>query len=170
MMHFERPTFSDPVQMIDSLGEAITLHKGRHFALCCCRRIWDLLDDHCKHAVETAERRSTGLVTIEEIRDAVTSIIRWYAHEASRSAAQAVHIALYDPLIISLYQESTVVFRESNLVAYSEDALKPRLAFAKYASIHTAYAKAFDSESRMDVVRWEYEEQCRLLDTILSES
>jgi hypothetical protein len=42
--------------------------KWRLFACACCRRVWDLLDDVCRNAIETAERFADGMATADELR------------------------------------------------------------------------------------------------------
>lgn len=63
---------ADPDRMQEYLRRAArpSDRKFRLFGCACCRRIWDLLDDRSRHAVEAVERFADGLATEVEWRRA----------------------------------------------------------------------------------------------------
>src|SRR4051812_38212731 len=55
---------TDPSPMLEWLRGRASERKLRLFACACCRRIWDLLDGRCQHAVESAELFADGVSTL----------------------------------------------------------------------------------------------------------
>jgi len=61
---------TDPTPMLEFLRGKASDRKVRLFAVACCRRVWDCLDDLGHGAVEMAELFADGLVGTEELRAA----------------------------------------------------------------------------------------------------
>jgi hypothetical protein len=55
----------NPTQLLRLMSE-IAVRKLRLFGIACCRRIWPLLRDDCRHCVLLAERLVEGEATLEE--------------------------------------------------------------------------------------------------------
>src|SRR5690348_1688573 len=60
-------TCADPDQMLRFLWGRVSERKLRLFACACCRRVWDLLGEPRRRAVEVAERVIEGQATPEEL-------------------------------------------------------------------------------------------------------
>jgi hypothetical protein len=72
---------AEPDAMILSLPANRFQRELRLFAVGCVRRVWNLLPDPCRAAVEVSERFANGMASEEELRRAVAS-----ADEATRRA------------------------------------------------------------------------------------
>ena len=57
---------ADPQRMLEFLHGKASDRKYRLFAVACCRRIWHLMTEDDRHAVEVAEQFSEGLTTAKE--------------------------------------------------------------------------------------------------------
>ncbi len=60
---------ADPLKMLKFLGEEISERKERLFAVACCRRVSDYLDERCEQALKVAESYADGLVDDTELCD-----------------------------------------------------------------------------------------------------
>lgn len=68
-------TCTEPAAMLRDRG-LLTERKARFFGAACCRRLWNLLPDEGRRAVEVVERHANGLVGREEldaVREAFTA-------------------------------------------------------------------------------------------------
>ena len=74
----------DPWLMIDSLPKDFSPRKLRLFCCACCRRIWYLLDDSCRKAVELSEAYADGLASEAEVVEACNA-----ANESAMGIARA---------------------------------------------------------------------------------
>ena len=79
----------DPWLMIDALPKDFSPRKLRLFCCACCRRIWYLLDETCRKAVELSEAHADGLVSEAEIVDAC-NVANERAMEIARAHAKAI--------------------------------------------------------------------------------
>src|SRR5207248_9396586 len=61
---------AEPQEMFEFLSDSASDRKCWLFACACCRRIWDLLDERCRKAVETGEQYADGQVTNPELMEA----------------------------------------------------------------------------------------------------
>src|SRR5262245_46873194 len=59
----------DPTPMLEFLGDKASDRKFRLFAVACCRRLWRLLDDDARSALEVAERCAEGAVSVYDLWD-----------------------------------------------------------------------------------------------------
>ncbi len=85
---------TDPVPMLDFLGGGrASPRKLRLFAAACSRRVWGLLDEWGRAAVEVAEAHADGLAGAEEMRAARLACkfaggsAAWYAAASSPAVA-----------------------------------------------------------------------------------
>jgi hypothetical protein len=60
---------TDLLQLLDYLPGRSSDRKLRLFACGCCRRIWPLLEDRGRRAVDVAERFADGLVSVHEFEE-----------------------------------------------------------------------------------------------------
>jgi len=70
MTEQEWQSCTDPQLMLEFLKSKASHRKLRLFAVACCRRVWDCLDDLGHGAVEMAELFADGLAGTEEMRSA----------------------------------------------------------------------------------------------------
>lgn len=62
---------TDPIPMLDFLGENASERKLRLFAVACCRRLWPLLtDERSRTAVEVAELNADNQIKNDDLRQA----------------------------------------------------------------------------------------------------
>jgi hypothetical protein len=61
---------TEPQRMLGFLFGNGSGRKFRLFAVACCRRLWELLDENGRRAVEAAEGFADGLTDASELRDA----------------------------------------------------------------------------------------------------
>jgi hypothetical protein len=88
---------TDPLDMVNAVGDRLTERKLRLFLVACCRRLSQVLKERrLREAVETAERFAEGLYGEQELDEAARSACvprqgqppPWLA-EADRAAARA---------------------------------------------------------------------------------
>ncbi len=101
MTHDEWLSCSEPRDMLRWLynQERLSQQKARLFAVAICRRIWPLLTDSARHAVDSLERLADGVASPEELR--VPAAGQWpdpfrgdtLAQFAAVAAAHAVRAA-----------------------------------------------------------------------------
>jgi hypothetical protein len=70
---------TDAVKMLKFLRGRISDRKLRLFAVACCRRLWDRLEDRAREAVEVAERHADGAAGVEDLRLAWAKTTAWSA-------------------------------------------------------------------------------------------
>jgi hypothetical protein len=70
MTEYEWRTASEPQAMLEFLRGMASDRKLRLFAVACSRRVWNLIDDLGREAVDVAEKFADGLVGSEEMRAA----------------------------------------------------------------------------------------------------
>lgn len=59
---------TDPLPLLEYLQSAASERKLRLFACACCRLVWPRMkDEHCRHAVEVAERYADGLADPKQL-------------------------------------------------------------------------------------------------------
>jgi hypothetical protein len=63
----------DPDPMVRALAAERYQRQLRLFAVACVRRIWTLLPDGCRAAVEASERFADGMITASELAAAVAA-------------------------------------------------------------------------------------------------
>src|SRR5438034_155333 len=72
----------EPYAMLRFLEHKASHRKMRLFACACCRRIWDLLEETCRTAIQTAEQFADDAATTQELQgtaDAVVHVFdQWY--------------------------------------------------------------------------------------------
>src|SRR4051812_46782618 len=68
-------TATDPTPMLDFLSDRTSYRKLRLFAVACCRRCWDLLDDRSRGALEVAAERADGKASAEQVEAAVDAAV-----------------------------------------------------------------------------------------------
>jgi hypothetical protein len=75
---------TDPTRMLDAVlcSSKASDRKLRLFVVACCRRVWHLLDERCRHPVEVAERFADGLASKREL--AVARKAAWDRHPAGQ--------------------------------------------------------------------------------------
>jgi hypothetical protein len=71
---------TDAQQMLDWLRNKgmLTERKARLFAVACCRRIWPLLEERGRRAVEFAEQYADASATGERLNAARQEALQWY--------------------------------------------------------------------------------------------
>jgi hypothetical protein len=77
---------TDPGPMLDLLRGKASERKLRLFACACCRRIWHLLTDTGRHAVEAAEAYAEGMLDAETLQAASCA-----AHQPVDDAIEAAN-------------------------------------------------------------------------------
>jgi hypothetical protein len=88
-----------------NLGNPLYLPAAKHrrlrlLACAACRRIWHLLDEYCREAIEIAERHADGLARSNElraVRNRLEQRIRATSHSARDEGALAVFSACEMP-------------------------------------------------------------------------
>jgi len=63
-------TCAEPDRMLKFLGKKYSPRKLRLFAVACCRKVWHLLEDASRRAVEVAERYADGRASERELDEA----------------------------------------------------------------------------------------------------
>jgi hypothetical protein len=136
--------------MLEFLRGKTSERKLRLFACACCRRIWHIMpDEHCRGAVEVAERYADGIASESELRSATQEVwdsrgdldplaapvhsaaadAAWYtAHPASypdevaRSAAFAAADAVADAVLLRAGKDPVALFdNPDSLAAYDAE-------------------------------------------------
>jgi hypothetical protein len=82
----------DPQPMLEYLSTLMsgTARRFRLFGCACLRRLWPLLDEQCRHAVNVAERFADGLAELREI-DAINSALKKKVDSRHDYHVSAVH-------------------------------------------------------------------------------
>jgi hypothetical protein len=84
-----------PEKMLRFLGDRASERKRRLFAVACCRRIWHLIPDGSRQAVDVAERFADGLASVEEL-EAACHKARGLLTGAREGMSYGVWEAVYD--------------------------------------------------------------------------
>jgi hypothetical protein len=96
---------NDPQKMLEFIQGEATDRKLRLFCCACCRRIWPLLANDGKRAVEVAERYADGLVGKAELIDpwplngppyVSSEAVNWAKSKAASAASDAARMAAAD--------------------------------------------------------------------------
>jgi hypothetical protein len=124
----------DPAPVLSFLGERASKHQCRYFIAACCRRIWHLLPEASRRAVEVGERYAGGRATYAELREAAEGAL---TPDAPAEAAA--------------------------LAAVASAWTHHRTAIEAAACAARAVARAADPENEDDPDPAEQAEQCRLL-------
>lgn len=86
---------TNPAALLEFLQKKASRRKLRLFAAACCRRLWPLLDDAHRAAVELAERVADGVASQTERRLAEAALESrgdgWRVRYAESAAAQVLH-------------------------------------------------------------------------------
>src|SRR5262249_11766915 len=62
-------TCGNPGDLLDCLGQPLSVRRARLFSIACCRRAWDLLTyKDCRNAILLAERLDVGEADPDEVR------------------------------------------------------------------------------------------------------
>lgn len=69
-------TCTQPESMLVFVADRTTNRKLRLFAVACCRRLWHLLPNDCRQALEVAERFTDGHASEEERQNAADAVLR----------------------------------------------------------------------------------------------
>src|SRR5262249_33140206 len=90
MTRREWTTCKDPAAMLRLLRDRglIDARKARLFGAACCRRLWGLLPEEGRRAVEAVERQADGLAGVEEM-DAARELFMAVVGDASGAAFNA---------------------------------------------------------------------------------
>jgi hypothetical protein len=81
---------ADPDAMLEFVADRITDRKYRYFVTACCRRVWHLLDEAGRKAVETAERYADDPTTLPELFGAARGVFAPDPTPAQNAAFHAV--------------------------------------------------------------------------------
>jgi len=92
MTETEWSASEDPQPMLEflSTSKSGTARKFRLFGCVCLRRLWPLLDEQCRHAVNVAERYADDLAELREI-DAINSALKRRVDSRHDYHVSAVH-------------------------------------------------------------------------------
>jgi hypothetical protein len=89
-------TAKDPDVLLDYLEEQPvppSERKARLFAVACCRRVWDLLSEDCREAVEVIERYADGDASALDLASVRATALSAGGRGPAGQAAWAVHWA-----------------------------------------------------------------------------
>jgi hypothetical protein len=79
-----------PAEMLAFLAGRVSDPKYRFFVAACCRRIWHLLPEAGRRAVEVGERYADGLATGQDLREAAQAVFERDGLPANEAAFHAV--------------------------------------------------------------------------------
>lgn len=137
-------TDTDPMfRLLQRKKQKLSARKRRLFACACCRRIWPVLDECCRHAVETAEAYADGNASRSELNDAHDNAMNHHRPRESKLAQLQrygrMKLDSKDPVIIAKQAWEAV-----------EGASRPAQALASkttFSAAHCAQLAAGNAEA-----------------------
>lgn len=136
---------NDPARMIDHLGWRLTERQARHFAVACCRLVWqEFRDERVRRIVEVADRFARGQATRKERLAAEVEAYHIYADTTPHGAYALSHGVIPTP---EPFPDIAAA------LAVSE---RPGLAylFAFESELRLAATRAEQAQILRDVVAW----------------
>src|SRR5260221_1602340 len=81
---------SKPSRMLKFLRHKGTERRWRLFGCACCRRVWHLIPEEGRYAVEVSERFADNRATVDELRQSLDGI-RYFQHQWYGNALDREH-------------------------------------------------------------------------------
>jgi hypothetical protein len=122
----------DPIEMLEFLRGRATDRKLRLFGCACCRRLWPLLDDRSRRAVEVSEQHADGRIDLDTfLQNAEAAKAAWNDSSCSAhadiNAADAVYRIMWNEYEKSSFEDTVetlqyVVYRMSDAACLQNDS------------------------------------------------